>query len=241
VIFHFLFLFFLEFDIQILYGRPSPTPHTHASPPPSSQSYTIYSTGTSSNSTTGSELPDRGKAGSLLGIVSKKLFPRCDVPGAPYRYDATYELTYPDTTSSTKVAQSLDREAIPPKWDEDRSEFHVHDCRNNMRFVLVPKVRTYYTDPPVQLVLWTIAAPNGTAWLAGSWYFHGIDGRIDSTNMTFISPENVTIAQLLHSKRGTTYVDAWDIRVDHPEVVEPSVFAFIALCTKEIHNIYRIL
>jgi hypothetical protein len=195
--------------------------------------YAIYSAG--SNSTAGSDSLDRGKTGSPLGVASTKYFPRCDAPGAPYRYSTTHELTLPDTTSSTKVAQYLDVLAM---WDtEGPDDFHIHDCDNNLKFVLHAWVTTHQNS---YYVWWTIndAADKHALAVTSNWV-----SLYDSPNITLIAPKtNATIAQLLQftpdSCSRICDSDTWNILAEQPGVVKPSVLALIALRTKRYQTMF---
>ena len=165
-----------------------------------------------------------------LGAARFKYYPRCDSIGAPYTYSSTMELTYPDMMPNGRdyrVSQYCDEVTQYVRAGDDAwTKYLIHDCNNKVVYKLEYILQVFSYE-----MKWIIRDADDNILAQAVKPFQLFDPPV----VEFTSLTNGTIGKIKQNWCGSTCLkDSWNIMVERPDVVEHSVFVYLALIIRNI-------
>ena len=188
------------------------------------------------NTWSGGAWLEAAQTGKPLGAARFKHYPRCDSIGAPYSYSNTMELTYPDMMPNGrdyKVSQYCDHVTQYVRTGESGwTQYIIQDCNNKVAYKLEYDLKVFQLD-----MNWHILDADDNILAQAIKPFQLWEPPI----VEFVSPtkredgSDVLVGKLKQNWCGDTcFKDSWNIEVDRPDVVEHSVFVYLALIIRNI-------
>ena len=170
------------------------------------------------------------KGAKSLGAARFKYYPRCDSIGAPYAFSSTMELTYPGMMPNGRdyrVSQYCDEVTQYMRVGDDAwTQYLIHDCNNKVAYKLEYEMEVFSFQ-----MKWKIKDADDNVLAQAVKPFQLWEPPI----VIFTSPTNGTIGKIKQNWCGNTCLkDSWNIMVERPDVVEHSVFVYLALIIRNI-------